>query len=150
MKTLTKPGDNLGGVVKMWAIPRSVVSVSGRTVTMSSTANVWELYITPDTGMFTEEAELTNAGQVYNPRIEAFIPRDSDTVRAAVTELEFGRWAVLFKDGNGEYRIAGADGSGLRCAGSPGSGQQPSDRAGYQITFAAKNITRAMFVDDPF
>jgi hypothetical protein len=150
MKTLTKPGDNLGGLVKMWAIPRSVVSVSGRTVTMSSTADVYELYITPDSGMFTEEAELTDAGQVYNPRIEAFIPRDSDTVRTAVTIMEFGRWAVLFKDGNGKFRIAGADGSGLRCAGVQATGQQPSDRAGYQVTFAAKNITRAMFVDNPF
>lgn len=150
MKTLTKPGDNLGGLVKMWAIPRSVVSVSGRTVTMGSTADVYELYITPDSGMFTEEAELTDAGQVYNPRIEAFIPRYSDTVRTAVTTMEFGRWAVLFKDGNGEFRVAGADGLGLRCAGVPVSGQQPSDRAGYQVTFAAKNITRAMFVDNPF
>lgn len=150
MNTITKPGDNLGGLVKMWAIPRSVVSVSGRTVTVNPTTGVWQLYITPDSGMFTEEPELGDAGLAYNPRIEAFIPRDSDTVRTAVTTLEAGRWAVLFQDGNGELRIAGADGAGLRCAGVPGTGQQTADRAGYQITFAGKNITRAMFVDLPF
>lgn len=150
MNTITKPGDNLGGLVKMWAIPRSVVSLDGRTVNMTSTADVWQLYITPDSGMFTEESELSDAGLAYNPRIEAFIPRDSDTVRTAVTTLEAGRWAVLFQDGNGEFRIAGSDGAGLRCAGVPGTGQQTADRAGYSITFAGKNITRALFVDNPF
>jgi hypothetical protein len=150
MKTITKPGDNLGGVVKLWAIPRSVVSVSGTTVTMSSTADVWQLYITPETGMFTEEPERPDAGLAYNPRIEAFIPRDSDAVRTAVTTLEAGRWAVLFDDGNGATRIAGADGAGLRCAGVPATGRQVAERAGYNITFAGKNITRALYVTNPF
>lgn len=150
MKTITKPGDNLGGVVKLWAIPRSVVSVSGSTVTMTSTADVWQLYITPETGMFTEEPERSDAGVAYNPRIDAFIPRDSDDVRTAATTLEAGRWAVIFEDGNGAFRIAGSDGVGLRCMGVPGTGRITSDRAGYQISFSGKNITRAKYVNNPF
>lgn len=150
MKTISKPGDNLGGLLKMWAIPRSVVSVSGRTVYIVSSADVYEIYCTPDSMSMQETPELSNAGTHYNVKIAGFIPRDSDTVRTAMEEMQQRPYAVLFQDGNGEYKLAGGTHEPLRFSAALSTGRETGEAAGHLILFSGPVSNRAVFVDNPF
>jgi hypothetical protein len=150
MKSITKPGDNLGGLTKLWAVPASVVSLAGRTVNFTSTTDIYEIYCTPGSMAMQEQPELTAAGTHYNAEISGFIPRDSDTVRTAMEDMERKPYAVLFQDGNGEYKLAGSTTEPLRCTSALNTGKDTFERAGYDIVFSGKVTKRAVFVDNPF
>lgn len=150
MKTITKPGDNLGGLLKLWAIPKSVVSVLGRTVTISSDTDVYALYCTPGSMIMQEQSKRTGAGTYYNTEIAGFIPRDSETVRAAMEDMQSKPYAVLYIDGNGEYKLAGSAKEPLRFSASLSTGAETMEAAGHNILFSGETTTRAVFVDNPF
>ena len=77
MKTFSKPHDNLGGVLKVWAIPPSVVSVSGNTLSLSSTINIVEMYATSETLNAKIKTKHSTAGLVHEIEITGSIPRPS-------------------------------------------------------------------------
>lgn len=150
MKTINKPGDNLGGLLKIWAVPASVFSVSGTTVSFSATADIYEIYCTPESMEFDEPSERTVAGTHYNTQVSGFIPRDSSDVLEAMNDMERKPYVLIFKDGNGNFKLAGTASEPLYIDSSLNSGRQVSDRAGYSISFVGKTISRAVFIDDPF
>jgi hypothetical protein len=150
MKSITKPGDNLGGLIKMWAVPASVVSLAGRTVNFSATTDIYEIYCTPGSMSHAEPPELTAAGTHYNVELSGFIPRDSDTVRTALEDMERKPYAVLFQDGNGEFKLAGSTAEPLRCSSALNTGKDVTELAGNEIRFTGRTTRRAVFVDNPF
>jgi hypothetical protein len=150
MKTITKPGDNLGGLLKIWAVPTSVYSISGKAVTFSSTDDIYEIYCTPESMLFSEQSEQTGAGTLFNTLVSGFIPKDSEEVLAAKNDMARKPYIVIFIDGNGNYKAAGTANEPLRLADNLSSGQQVSDSAGNQIEFSGKTLTRAVFINNPF
>ncbi len=150
MKAINKPGDNLGGLLKMWAVPVSAHSISGSTVTFSDTSDIYEIYCTPETMQFREPKQRTDAGTHYNTSITGFIPRDSETILEAINDMERKPYVVIFRDGNGSYKLAGTKTEPLRINPDLDTGRQPTDPAGYQIEFTGKTLSRAVFIDNPF
>ena len=150
MKQLNKPGDNMGGLIKIWAIPNTDFSISGNTVSFSSTDNIYEIYCSPDSMKFSENKELTAAGIHYNTVVSGFTPKDSVELQEALEYIEPRKWVVVFIDGNGNYKLAGTAGCSLRLSPVLSSGKQTADRAGCEITFSGKTISRAVFIDNPF
>ena len=150
MKTITKPGDNLGGLLKIWAVPTSVYSVNGKTVTISSTDNIYEIYCTPESMVFSEPSEKTDAGTLYNTSVSGFIPKDSKEVLDAINDMERKPYIIIFMDGNGNYKAAGTANEPLCISDNLNSGQQTSDRPGHQFEFSGQTLTRAIFIDKPF
>lgn len=150
MKTISKPGDNLGGLLKLWAVPKSVFSVSGTTVTLSDTSDVYEIYFTADSGMFKETSDSVNEGIVYNTVISVFVPGDSDDLRTALVEIEFRPYVIIFEDGNGNYKLAGSSSEPFRITAELNTGADTKDRSGIKLTCKAETSSRAVFVDNPF
>jgi hypothetical protein len=150
MKTISKPGDNLGGLIKLWAIPKAVVSVLGRTVSVSSSADVYEIYCTPGSMSLAEPHQRDERGVHYNAEFLGFVPRDSETVRNAIEDMETKPYAVLFQDGNGEFKLSGSNTEPLRFSAVLTTGIDTQERAGYQIRFAGTTTRRAVFVNNPF
>ena len=150
MKQLNKPGDNLGGLLKIWAIPFGVFTTQGSTVNFSSQENIWEIYCSADSMEFTESSELTPAGTHYNTIISGFIPQDNATLQEAIAYLEPRKWGVIFIDGNGNYKLAGNQTDPLRFTAEINTGKDTASLAGCSIRFSGKIKTRAMFVNKPF
>lgn len=150
MKTVTKPGDNLGGLLKIWAVPHDVISVNNGVATISSDTNVYQLYCTPESMEFTEPKELTPAGTVYNTNIAGFIPGNGTDLQEALEYIEPRRWAVIFTDGNGNYRVAGATEYPLRANGEIRTGKQTAEANGCNMVFAGKTLARAKTIANPF
>jgi hypothetical protein len=150
MKQLNKPGDNLGGLLKIWAIPFGVFTISGSTVNISNHTNTWEIYCSPDSMEFTESTEVTSAGIHYNTVISGFIPQDNATLQEAIEYMEPRKWGVIFIDGNGNYKLAGNQTDPLRFTAEINTGKDTASLAGCSIRFSGKTKTRAMFVNKPF
>ena len=55
MKHLNKPSDNLGGLLKIWAVPPDDITISFNTANFRSTANIIEMYCSPGSISFTEK-----------------------------------------------------------------------------------------------
>lgn len=149
MKQLNKPADNMGGLIKIWAIPSDQVTVSGKTVTIASTDNVYELYFSPETMQHSEPAEQTDAGTHYNTTVKGFAPGITEDLEAALEYMDRRKWVVLFIDGNGYYKLAGSKENPLRLTTNVDTGQITSDRAGCEFIFFGKTLARAKFVDNP-
>ena len=150
MKQLNKPGDNLGGLLKIWAVPFGVFTTLGNTVNFSSQANIWEIYCSADSMEFIESSEVTPAGIHYNTAISGFIPQDNATLQEAIAYMEPRKWSVIFMDGNGNYKLAGNQTDPLRVTAEINTGKDTASLAGCSIRFSGKTKTRAMFVNKPF
>jgi hypothetical protein len=150
MKTVIKAGDNLGGLIKIWAIPADALSVSGSEVTIVSDTNVYQIYCSPDSMEFNEPKEVTGAGTHYNTVVGGFVPQDNATLQEALEYIEPRKWVVLFIDGNGNYKLAGTPTNPLRFNAELTSGADTTGRAGCRIQFFGKTLARALFVNNPF
>jgi hypothetical protein len=150
MKQLNKPGDNLGGLLKIWAIPFGVFTTQGNTVNFSSRENIWEIYCSADSMEFTESSEVTPAGTHFNTVISGFIPQDNAALQEAIAYMEPRKWGVIFIDGNGNYKLAGNQTDPLRFTAEINTGKDIASRAGCSIQFSGKTKTRAISVNKPF
>jgi hypothetical protein len=61
MKEIQKPSDNLGGVLKLWAIPKAVFSINGKAITFSDTSDIYSIYCTAETFLLKETPKETNS-----------------------------------------------------------------------------------------
>ena len=150
MKQLDKPIDNLGGLLKMWAVPTSDFSINGELVSFARMDDIYLIYCSPDSLSFKEPSIRTEAGLHYDCNVSGFIPKDTEEVRVALAELEYRPYVVILQDGNGFYKLCGTAFYPLRLAASLKTGKQTSDRAGYEIQFSGKTISRAVFINNPF
>ena len=150
MKQFNKPADNMGGLIKIWAIPADQVSVSGKTVTIASADNVYVVYCSPGTMRHSEPKEETRAGIHYNTAVKGFSPGITEDMEAALKYMDPRSWVVLFMDGNGDYRLAGTKANPLQLVTDLDTGQNTADRAGCEFLFSGKQILRARFVNNPF
>lgn len=150
MKTINKQKNNLGGLTKIYAVPNDVISVSGTTVTISDSTNVYEIYCSPDTMEFSELKEKTDAGIHYNTRVDGFTPGSGAETQEAMEYMEYRKWVVLFKDGNGNYKMAGTTLQPLRMNVDFATGKDTIGRVGYSFSFSGNTTSRSVFVDNPF
>ena len=150
MKQLNKPSDNMGGLLKIWAVPNTDFYVSGTTVTFTDTTNIYEFYCSPDSMQFSEPKKLTDAGTHYITTVGGFIPKDNQELQEALTYIEPRKWVIIYIDGNGDYKLAGTSGYPLRLSSELNSGRDTADRAGCNISFSGKTLARAQFIDNPF
>ena len=150
MKYLNKSGDNLGGLLKIWAVPFGVFTIDGNTINITSQTDIFEINCSTDSMEFTESTEVTPAGIHYNTVISGIIPQDNAALQEATAWMEPRKWIVLFMDGNGHYKLAGNQTDPLRFIAEINTGKDTASLAGCSFKFSGKTKTRAMFVNKPF
>jgi hypothetical protein len=150
MKEIQKPSDNLGGLLKMWAIPKAVFSINGKAITFSDTSDIYSIYCTAETLSLKETPKETNSRNHYVTDVSGFIPNNNESVHSAIVDMEGKSYVVLIQDGNGYYQLVGESQYPLRIKANSISGKSVSDRSGYQINFVGKTINRGVFVNYPF
>ena len=53
MKQLNKPSDNMGGLLKIWAVPPTEITIGTNSVSFSTTDNIVAMYCSPGSMSFT-------------------------------------------------------------------------------------------------
>ena len=150
MKTINKPIDNLGGLLKIWAIPKSDFYIAGNIVTFPSPQNIYEIYCPPDSMSFSEQKQKSTSGIHYNTEVNGFIVGDTQNNQEAVNYMEPKKWVVIFRDGNGNYKLAGLAGNPLVFTANLTTGNQTAQRAGYSFKFTGNTLARSIFINNPF
>ena len=150
MIQLNKTGDNLGGLIKIWAIPFGVFTIDRNTISITSQTGIFEINCSADSMEFSESIEVTSAGIHYNTVISGIIPQDNAALQEAIAYLEPRKWIVIFMDGNGNYKLAGNQTEPLRFTAEINTGKDTASRAGCSIRFSGKTKSRSRFINKPF
>lgn len=150
MKTINKPLDNLGGLLKIWAVPKNVILLNGKDITFSDTSEIYQLYCTPGSMAMEEREEKSKGGSFFNTSISAFIPKDSEEVRLALNDMQGKPYLIIYIDGNENFKLAGTFHFPLRSTATLITGQAEQQRAGHEILFSGKTRERSVFVNNPF
>lgn len=150
MKTVNKPLENMGGLIKIWALPLNSFYVSGKTLTFLNIVDVFEIYCSEDTMNHECPSQRTMAGLSYNTIVSGFSPGDSEENIAHFEEMNGKKFAVLFINGDGEFRLVGDAFAPLRFFADFNSGTTTKDRAGYNIRFTGITLTPPVALDNPF
>jgi hypothetical protein len=150
MKTLNKPIDNLGGLLKMWAIPSDQFLLSGYTISVGNTENIYQLYCSPDSMQLTSPSEKTIEGTVYNTTIKGLAPGITSALEGILKDMVSHKWVVITMDGNGSYVLCGTNYFPLDLNTSLNSGLDTPDRAGCEFIFSGKVPFAYKIVPNPF
>lgn len=150
MKAISKPGDNLGGLTKVWAIPSDVYNLNGEDISISDETNVYSMYCSTNDLSFDEPRKESDAGIFYEPTVNGFVPGNDKDRLEAFEYIERRKWVILFKDGNGNYLAAGTREQPLHLTSQFSSGKDTVGRNGYSFAFTGKCTVRSKFVNNPF
>lgn len=150
MKQLNKPSDNLGGLLKIWAVPPDDISISFNTANFRTTENIIEMYCSPGSISFTEKESQENYGLGYKNELNTFIPKDSPETQAIINDMIGRKWVVIMLDQNEYYKVAGTPEIPLRVSFDLDSGADTADRNGHTGNFFGTQISKARFIADPF
>ena len=151
MKTFSKPHDNLGGVLKVWAIPPSVVSVSGNNVSFTSTSDIVEMYATGETLYANVKSKHNSAGTKFDIEISGSMPRPSATDGDNVDYLLQRRWMVLIEDGNNEFLFYGVPQTErLKFEIEQDTGKSTAEKNTLNFRFYGSTTRKPTLVSNPF
>jgi hypothetical protein len=153
---------NIGGTQNIYIADRDdldSVTVSAGTVTaitMASGASFHEFAFTRDSSSFTEtpEVDVTNGSTLFAQNVTLTVKRRDVSKRNAIMLLAAGQrdLAVIIKDNNGNYELAGYNSNfsqGLQLTGGEGgSGTAKTDLNGYTIELTNSMPEMAFAVDD--
>ena len=149
MKTINKQSENMGGVIRLWAIPAADYSLSGETLTFTTQDNLVEIYTKEDSCAFSEDPI---EGSAFKTEITAIVPCDNTATMDIIKQLErLLKYNVIYQDGNGNFKLAGNKDVPLRFSAKMQTGSTAAALNHYAISFLAKAIKdRAVFISDPF
>lgn len=151
MKTINKQAENMGGVLRLWAVPPSDISVSGNQVTILSDSNMVDIYTKEDSASFSEEMTTSFAGTAYKVELSAIVPCDTSETVKQISDMErCCKYLVIYRDGNGNYKLAGTKSVPLRFSAKATTGSGTSGLNHYSISFTGSQRKRAIFIDNPF
>lgn len=150
MKTINKPSDNLGGLIKIWAIPSNVFSITGKNIFISDLTNVYQIYCSPESMDFKEPIQNDGSGNHYKPSLTGFVPKDTEDSLKDISYIEQRLWAIVFMDGNGSFKVTGNQHEPVKVSFVVDTKKQTSQRAGYSLRVYGSTTSRASFVNNPF
>ena len=141
----------MGGVLRIWAVPPSDISISGNRLTFLSDANLVDIYIQEDSANFSEEMSKSFAGTSYKVELSAIVPCDTSETLKQISDLERRcKYLVIYLDGNGNYKLAGTKQVPLRFSAKATTGSGTSGLNHFSISFTGSQRKRAVFIENPF
>jgi hypothetical protein len=147
---MSKPLENLGGLIKIWAVPPSDIIVAGFDVAILSTSNIIELYCSPESMQMTESNKSEQASVVYDTEITATIPGDSSETLSLLNQLSGRKWIVILLDQNEQFKASGTNSIPHRFSFDFSSGKAISDLNSHEISFHSTQLKRAIQISNPF
>ena len=137
----------MGGVLRLFAIPPTDLTVSGNTVSILSDENMVMINPVEDTASLNETEKETTAGKAYQVDIAATLASDSDELKELIADMERqSKYCVIVHDGNDNYKLAGTPAVPLRFSARSATGASAFALNCYVIGFSGLQLKRAPFV----
>jgi len=151
MISLLKPSDNLGGVLRLWAVPPSeIIFLSEGSLVLSSAENVIALYLSPESSESNCELKKSGGGAYYEIAVTGFTPGIRGEAGQLFSGMAGRDYVIVLMDGNQQYQVAGTKDQPLHFSFEAKTGMAVSDRGGYTLSFK-RDCTRPIAqISNPF
>lgn len=144
MKNFNINDDNIGGLLRMYAIPvSSLLRIRKDYISNLLTLEVQDRdsiiaisIMDNQTFGYTSEHDLDEGGDFWDPAINGIIPGGRQSNEEIIEELERGEWLVMIEDQMGFAWLCGTKDTPMKFTTSESSGTSYSDR--NQISFEFK------------
>jgi len=150
MKTFNKALENMGGLLRIWAVPPSDITISGNTVNFSKTTDIVAMYCSPDSMGFTEKQGNGSGDTYFDTELTGFTPNDSEETSELISDMCRRHWVIVYIDQNENYKVAGTVNNPLRVAFDLDTGKDTANRNGHAVKFYGKQLAKAIFISNPF
>ena len=120
--------------VKLW--PGTRLGKMSGAVLVNTNLQWARLYLTDQTGSFSEKSSMTDHGRKYSFQISGFYPGDSEDLRRFLNLTEWVQFIVRVTDAHGISRIIGTDQFGLELDYDSMIASEMGGRRGTSMTFS--------------
>lgn len=150
MKSFQKQAENLGGYLKVWAVPPSDLAVGDSDVFLITGNNTIEIYAAPESIQLIQEEEQTKAGFVFKTEVTAIIPKDCPQNDLFLQLLQGRKWILILLDQNEHYKVSGTNDIPHRFTCKTDPGKACSDLNAHVVSFHSTQTKKSFFISNPF
>jgi hypothetical protein len=157
MNSINKHTSNLGGIAKLYLIPKEqYASLSAPDsnqlclLTITSFDSAWELAPIYQSIQFSEKLITSVAGVHYEKGLTARIQKDSPQTLTDLQSLVNRKWILIYLDQNGYWKVVGSPEYALRFFFSINPGTALSDLNHYEISLTGSSPSPSVFIHNPF
>jgi hypothetical protein len=137
MKTINKQLENMGGVIRLWAIPKSAITFEGATPVILSDENVVSCYIIPETALSTQNQTTNFSGTTYKHEISGLVPGCNALTSAVINQMTRQlRYVVVYQNSDGLFVYLGTPEIPLTFNSNFTTGQNSSSLKNFKISFS--------------
>ena len=152
VKNTLKQSENMGGVIRLWAIPPSDISLTGNFPSFISTDRVVQLDVTQDTAGAEIAPQSSFAGTTYKHEVTGFIPGFDAATKSIIGDLiRQKRFVVIYQDSNSGFVMLGRPEIPIKFSADFSTGSASASPRGYKIIFTGNcHEPPILLSGDPF
>jgi len=137
MKKIGKELENMGGVVRLWAVDKWNISLLGSAAMITNEDDVYCMNITQDTSGAVLNQKTDFAGTTFLHEITGYVSgynKDSETYINQMIRIK--KFVVIYMDSNGTLVMLGTPDIPIRFSADFETGETNTSKRGYKLKFS--------------
>ena len=137
MKKIGKELENMGGVVRLWAVDKWNISLLGSTALITNEDDVYCMDVTQDTSGAVLNQKTDFAGTTFLHEITGYVSgynKDSETYINQMIRIK--KFVVIYMDSNGTLVMLGTPDIPIRFSADFETGETNTSKRGYKLKFS--------------
>jgi len=137
MKKVGKELENMGGVVRLWAVDKWNISLLGSAAMITNEDDVYCMNITQDTSGAVLNQKTDFAGTTFLHEITGYVSgynKDSETYINQMIRIK--KFVVIYMDSNGTLVMLGTPDIPIRFSADFETGETNTSKRGYKLKFS--------------
>ena len=137
MKKVGKELENMGGVVRLWAVDKWNISMLGNAAMIIKQDDVYSMDITQDTSGAVISQKTNFAGTTFLHEITGFVSGyDKDSEVNINQMIRIKKFVVIYLDSNGTQVMLGTPDIPIRFSADFETGETNASKRGFKIKFS--------------
>ena len=137
MKKVGKELENMGGVVRLWAVDKWNISLLGRAAMITNEDDVYCIDITQDTSGAAVNQKTDFAGTTFLHEITGYVSGyDKDSEININQMIRIKKFVVIYMDSNGTLVMLGTPDIPIRFSADFETGETNASKRGFKIKFS--------------
>ena len=137
MKKVGKELENMGGVVRLWAVDKWNISLLGSAAMITNEDDVYCMDITQDTSGAVVNQKTDFAGTTFLHEITGYVSGyDKDSELNINQMIRIKKFVVIYMDSNGTLVMLGTPDIPIRFSADFETGETNTSKRGYKIKFS--------------
>ena len=152
MKKIGKELENMGGVVRLWAMDKWNISLLGSAAMITNEDDVYCINITQDTSGAVVNQKTDFAGTTFLHEITGYVSgydKDSETYINQMIRIK--KFVVIYMDSNGTLVMLGTPDIPIRFSADFETGETNTSKRGYKLKFSGNvHFSPLRLSENPF